>query len=60
MTLRVAPTAFVLGLERFGVACLLMAPLEPLIPKHDCGISDVLLGFHYGYAKEHEICGDCR
>jgi hypothetical protein len=30
------------------------------IPKHNCAIVGVPLGFHYGHAKEHETRGDCR
>jgi hypothetical protein len=30
------------------------------IPKHNCAIVGVVLGFHYGHAREHETRGDRR
>jgi hypothetical protein len=55
-----APTAFVLGLERFVVACPFIGRIRPLIPKHNCAIVDVVLGFHHGHAKEDETHSGCR
>jgi hypothetical protein len=47
-------------LERFRRGLVLMGRIRATIPKHNCAILDVLLGFHYGHATEDETRGDCR
>jgi hypothetical protein len=47
------PTAIRSGLSVHG---RIRAP----IPKHNGAIVDVLLGFHYGHAKEDETRSGCR
>jgi hypothetical protein len=39
---------------------LSIARIRAPIPKHDCAIVGVPLGFRYGHSKEHETRGDCR
>jgi hypothetical protein len=56
----VPTTTFVFGLERFLVAVTVHGRIKAPIPKHNCAIVGVPLGFHYGHAKEHETRGDCR
>jgi len=45
---------------RFLVTSRFMARMRAPIPKHDCAIVGVPLGFHYGHSKEHETRGDRR
>jgi hypothetical protein len=45
---------------RFLGTSLFMARIRAPIPKHDCAIVGVPLGFRYGHSKEHETRDDCR
>ena len=53
------PTALI-SLGRFLGTSLFMARIRAPIPKHDCAIVGVPLGFRYGHSKEHETRDDCR
>jgi hypothetical protein len=51
---------FVIALDRFCSDLSVHGRIRAPIPKHNCAIVDVLLGFHYGHAEEDETRGDCR
>jgi hypothetical protein len=46
MTIESVPTALVLGFSRFCTGLSVHGRFRAPIPKHNCAIFDVLLGFH--------------